>query len=277
MCCVLFDHMKNSCLLWICLLAVLFGSCERELRLDLPVYEQQMVVECYLEKGLPYILSLTESVSFFDADLLPVVDSALVTITHKGEVDTLSLIDTLGVYVDLNLDLLTAPEAGDTSGYYLYVEDLRTGRTAHANTRFLREIPIDTAYYFLNELDTPKAAITLNFTDPTPASNYYKVYFDNGLGAAKPKTFTWSFSDQLIENGEGTRSLSHRFKVGSEVRTRLYHIDSTYYHFLESVDDAIDAGGISISRPARVEGNINGGLGIFTATAYDEWLFLIEE
>ena len=68
------------------------GGLEKEIDLELPVYESQIAVECYLEPGQPFILLLTKSAAYFDAfptEELEFVESILeqeaeVTIRHKG-------------------------------------------------------------------------------------------------------------------------------------------------------------------------------------------------
>lgn len=74
---------------------IALGSCnlEKEIDLNLPLYDGQLVVECYLEPGKPFNLLLTQSSGFFEpfsleteqflSDLL--VNDAQVQIEHGGE------------------------------------------------------------------------------------------------------------------------------------------------------------------------------------------------
>src|SRR6478609_8996865 len=72
-------------------ISLLFQSCnmQKDVDLKLPPYENQMLVECYLAPGKPFRLSILESVSYLANPFPPTVDSAFVTITHNGIVDTL--------------------------------------------------------------------------------------------------------------------------------------------------------------------------------------------
>ncbi|MBK7409342.1 MAG: DUF4249 family protein [Saprospirales bacterium] len=47
---------------------LLFSACnlEKEIELNLPLYDSQLVVECYLEPGKPFNLLLSRSAGFFD-------------------------------------------------------------------------------------------------------------------------------------------------------------------------------------------------------------------
>ena len=62
--------MKINILKNITLLAVLafFSACNltNDVNIDLPDYDRQPVVECYLEPGKPFRLLLSQSYSFFD-------------------------------------------------------------------------------------------------------------------------------------------------------------------------------------------------------------------
>ena len=69
------------------------GGLEKEIDLELPAYESQIVVECYLQPGLPYALALTKSAAYFDPfptnnfDFLESIleEGAEVIISHQGE------------------------------------------------------------------------------------------------------------------------------------------------------------------------------------------------
>ncbi|MFN0274997.1 MAG: DUF4249 family protein, partial [Chitinophagales bacterium] len=49
----------------ISLLLFLFPSCEKEITLDIPQPENKLVVEGYIESGLPPFISLTQTVPFY--------------------------------------------------------------------------------------------------------------------------------------------------------------------------------------------------------------------
>jgi hypothetical protein len=61
--------MKIVNIYFLLLVALVFASCdlEKEIELELPEYERQTVVECYLEPGLPFTLLLTKSDGFFSS------------------------------------------------------------------------------------------------------------------------------------------------------------------------------------------------------------------
>ncbi len=256
--------MRKYFFLFFSLLSMLvyLSSCEKEIEIDLPAYENQLVVECYLEAGLPYILSLTESVGFLDAFDVPVVKDATVTITHNGITDTLTLIDSLNVYV--KLDKVVA--ANDFAPYYLEVKDGK-GRSVSATTQMLPRTSIDTLIYLKN--DSAEASVIMYFDDLPDATNYYKVYFTNANTFDPDSTYSWEFSDNVFANQRTVSGTGYAFREGDDVEVRLYTIDEAYYRFLETVDDAGDATASPFARPSRIISNIEGGTGIFTAVDYD--------
>ena len=98
--------MKNYIVLFLFALTI-FASCdlEREIDVDLPEYQNQLVVEAYLEAGKPYRLLLTESISYFDIpQLVPIDRNRPITIVSSiGEFET-----TIQGLIDL--DLMTEDE-----------------------------------------------------------------------------------------------------------------------------------------------------------------------
>lgn len=250
-----------------------FSACLKDITIDLPEYESKLVVESYLDSNVPYyIVSVTESVSFFTpstfpvSQVLPVVEHAIVTITKGNQTDTLQYIDTLKVYVK---PLTTPMSINDYEDYHLRVEDTMTNRIATASTRFLPVIPIDTVMYLLN--DSLKAAMLMYFYDPKPDENFYKVWFANAANPFERDSLrTWEFSDKALSDGRVSVGMGYNFRVTDTVIVRLYHINEEYYRFLDTVDDAEDASDSPFSRPARIVSNIEGGTGVFVALSYDQ-------
>jgi len=262
---------RINIIFFIGVIILFFLACEKEVTLDLPSYESELVVESYLEVGLPYFVSLTESVSFFDAIELPIIPSATVTITHKGIVDTLEFVDSLGVY--LNLGIIV--QENDYEPFELNITDENTGRTASASTQFLPIIPIDTVVYRLN--DSSQASIIQYFDDDAATEDFYKVFFTNINTFDTDSTYTWEFTDKTFSGQRVPVGMGFNYRVADTVAVRLYHITQDYYKFLESASDAENASESPLSRPSRLISNINDGLGIFTTLVYDEKILIIND
>ncbi len=262
-----------SPLVYLFILAMFYTSCMKDVTINLPEYESKLVVESYLDSNVPfYIVSVTESVSFFTpstfpvSQVLPVVNHAIVTITKGSKTDTLAFIDSLQVYVKA---LQTPLSDTDFEPYQLRVVDTSTNRIATATTQFLTKVPIDTVLYLLN--DSLEAAMLLYFYDPKPDVNYYKVWFANAANPFERDSLrTWEFSDKALGDDRVSAGMGYRFRVDDTLIVRLYHINEEYFRFLDTVDDADDAVSSPFSRPSRIESNIQGGTGIFVALTYDQ-------
>ncbi|OWY22957.1 DUF4249 domain-containing protein [Sphingobacteriales bacterium UPWRP_1] len=279
------SHKKNNKLLLIPAVlaiagALLMSACLQSITIDLPEYESQLVVESYLDANVPfYIVSVTESVSFFTpgtlpvSQSLPVVNNALVTITHGNITDTIPYVDSLRAYIKA---LQTPLTASNFEPYLLRVEDTASNRIATATTRFLPPIPIDTVLYLLN--DSLQAAMLLYFYDPKPDTNYYKPWFANAANIFdRDSLHTWEFSDRALGTDRTSVGMNYNYRLNDTVVARLYHISREYFRFLDTVEDAADASGGPFSRPARIESNIQGGTGIFTALTYDQRMVIIKQ
>jgi hypothetical protein len=259
---------KNLTILFI--LSSFLYSCknmEKEVDLNLPEYESKMVVECYLEPGEKYRLSLFESVSYFEEPTLPSVDSALVIITHNNIKDTLFF----NPYYDpatgkfYNYISIDSVPIDYTSDFFLEIED-RRGRMATAQTKILTPVLIDTVIFKYD--DDSLAYPETRVMDNTSTSDYYRyqVTRDNLQGSS---TQDFHFSDQVIKSSEISLGSDYELKKNDVVIITFYHIDKAYFDFLESVTSAIDANGNPFGQPSVIKSNINGGMGIFTGLSYD--------
>lgn len=250
----------NSILL--ILISIFLISCEKTVEIDLPPIESQLVVESYIEPNFPYILSLTQSASYFDVGAFQSIADATVTITHLGETDTLRYIDSLNFYIGTS-----GLVKYDKFPYELKVED-GFGRKVSATTSFMDIVQIDTITYSLN--DASQASVIMFFDDQKSIENYYHVWFDNAESNDPDSLYHWSFSDKSIADQRTLRGTGFNFDQNDTITVRLYNISKDFYDYLETVGDAISANGSPFGRAARIESNIEGGLGVFTALSFDE-------
>lgn len=254
-------------------------ACQKDLSIELPGYTNELVVEAYLDPDIPfYLVSVTQSVPFLDSLYLPVVPNAMVNIVHVGDTVQLNYVDSLGLYLkehNFNNDNPNWP-------YFLYVSDAN-GHTASATTSFLQVPVIDTLQYLVN--DSLKVSMQLYFNDIIGQDNFYKVWFgrctylpstQSCVVLASDKIRSWEFSDINYKNQLVPVISNYNFDVNDTIITRLYNIDETFFKFLDTADDAIDAASGPFSRPARIEGNIAGGIGIFTALSYSQSTIILQ-
>lgn len=267
--------------LFTCLLSMmLFCGCnkDKDTTIPLPYYPSELVVECYLEPGKPYKLLLTESVSYFEAPAMPEVSDAIVTISHKGKVDTLQYITfTFGNVDTTKLFNFTSPTKvlADYEPYILNVADKR-GRKITGITTLLPPTPIDTLQFFSEPEDTLGYIIS-EIHDNPDMTNYFRyvllsvseeetyaiqsLYFDELLTSSNPALLKVNNNILIKSPNEFSKNPDRK----THHRLQLYHIEEAYYRFLKSVADARDANGNPFAQPPSIKSNVKGGKGIFTA------------
>ena len=69
--------------------SLFFSSCDKVVEVNLPSYEQELVVEMYLEKGQPLRCLLIESLPYTDTAINKPVNDALVIVSDGSNKDTL--------------------------------------------------------------------------------------------------------------------------------------------------------------------------------------------
>lgn len=210
------------------------SGCETEITLDLPVPEEQIIVEGNIEVGMPAFVTLTRSIAFYgDVDLAALenfyVRDAQITVsdgTTTVELMEICLddipvelqplvaeffgipVDSLGaiaynicIYTDPGL-LTGAPvligEAGKT--YNLSIE--AEGKLLTSTTTIPTPVMLDSLFYKPHE--DPGAADSLvrvyaHLSDPPALGNYYRLFVSRNNGPYR--TDFISVTDDLVFNG----------------------------------------------------------------------------
>lgn len=264
------------------------GSLEKEINLNLPEYEPQYVVECYLEPGQPYTLLLTKSSPYFEpfpTDLEGfvenlLVDSAEVLIRHNGK--TLQLVNglvlnplTKKIFNYSNSELVPA----DYDNEFELSITTPDGKHLSATTRILPVVPIDSVVVEFDEVKDSLARVLTYLTDDPNTEDYYRRMLHHGsLDSIPDQDFT-TFDD-FVDDNKIVFGTGFDFVEGDTVFTTIFHIDRAYFDFLESLQYAIDANGNPFGQPSSVISNVTGdanALGIFTGLSYDRKMVRIKK
>src|SRR5688572_22282784 len=141
-------------------LFLVFTACnlEQDIDIDMPEHEPKLVVESYLIPGLPFGLSLSESVAYTDTSAYPLISDATVVISYNGISDTL--------YEDSPGNYLSKKKVpfDFESTFFLYVRDQK-GREITGKTTIHPPTFVDSVKYVFNKKG--KAATVVYFTDST--------------------------------------------------------------------------------------------------------------
>ncbi|MCB9353927.1 MAG: DUF4249 domain-containing protein [Lewinellaceae bacterium] len=275
--------MKTNILTHIAPFAILvFVACNlsREVDIDLPEYDSQPVVECYLEPGKPFRLLLTRSFGFFDPFGVDsnffqnvLLQDAVVTISYNGQTDTLYNTfsfdaSPLKVYNYTGLNLVPAAPG---INYNLHIELPGNAGAIEGQTVMLPLVPIDsTVVQFSPDADTVARVLTYVTDDPNTENYYRRLLNYYSLDSVPEQDFLTPdrfLSTPLLAFGTG-----YELGEGDTVYNTIFHITKDYYDYYESVQLAIIGNINPFAQPSPIKSNVSGSgnpLGVFTCLVYD--------
>ncbi len=268
--------------------SAIFASCnlEQEIEIELPAYEPQSVVECYLEEGKPFRLSLSRSFSYFDtfgqlnADFLKrlLLDSATVTVEHNGKTyslnNTISFDPTTQKFANYVSKELVPADYEHEFKLNILTKD---GEIITSTTKLLPKVPIDSVIVQFAKDDTLARVLTY-FTDDATKSNFYRrVFHEYSLDSVPRQDFVTD--DKLYDTPKVAFGTSYKFAKGDTVINTLYHITEDYFLYYRTVNFAIAGNGSPVGQPSTIRSNVKGAknpLGVFTGVASDRKITIIQ-
>jgi hypothetical protein len=265
------------------LLSVLpFFACNltRDVELDLPDYDSQPVVECYLEPGKPFRLLLSRSYAFFDPFGLDstfvektIIQGATVTIAYQGKTVNLLNIPSFE-QSPLKFFNYTAPDiVPATPGvvYFLNIQLPDNRGNISGTTAMLPIVPIDSVVVQWSP-ETPNRARALTYiSDEVTQTNFYRrILQERSLDSIPAQDFL--VSDRFSSTTTLAFGTGFEYLPNTTIYNTIYHIDQAYYNYLESVQLALVANLNPFAQPSTIKSNVSGTadpIGIFTSLAYD--------
>lgn len=260
---------------------------EKEVDIDLPEYDGQPVVECYLEPGKPFRLLLSNSYSFFDPFGLDstflqktLLDGALVTIAYNGQVDTLPNqlsfeLNPLKIFNYTGKNLVPA-----TPGLQFELNiTLANGKTVQGQTTMLPFVPIDSikTEWIIDNGDS-LARILTYITDDTTQENFYRRMLNySSLDSLPEQDFL--ASDRISTTNLLAFGTGYDLMPGDTVYNAIFHIQKDYYDYIESVQLAVFGNQNPFAQPSPIKSNVRGTanpLGIFTCLVYDRRMTILK-
>lgn len=269
----------NKILIFILAIAA-FASCnlEKEIDLNLPEFESQLVVECYLEPGKPYRANVFQSTSYYapTADLLnSIVQNATVIITYQGVAHTLRP----GIYPDgSNLYVYgssTIVPADYTSDFFLEVID-SAGNRITATTKIAPPIQLDSIQTQPLQDDTSLIVLTFSQDDPTIKNFYRRMQFRTTADETDSLKVDFIVNDEITSNGQLVLGGPPVFVVGDTMVVQFMEITEAFYDYIESRESLESANGNPFAQPGVIKGNIVGGIGIFTGFTVTRQTYYLE-
>ncbi|MFN0215734.1 MAG: DUF4249 domain-containing protein [Saprospiraceae bacterium] len=260
---------------------LLFMACNltKDVEIELPEYDRQPVVECYLEPGKPFRLLMTRSYAFFDVLGLDstflqntLLDDALVTISYNGQTDTLynQLVADFNPikifnYVGKNL----VPNTPGTT-FELNIR-LVDGAEITGSTNMIALVPIDSVVVeFSPEIDS-LARILTYITDDQNKENFYRRLLNySSLDSLPDQDFL--VTDRFAQTSLIAFGTGYEIAEGDTVYNTIFHVTRDYYDFVESVQLAVLGNLNPFAQPSPIKSNVSGSanpIGIFAPLVYD--------
>lgn len=289
-------------------LGLILSSCssfEKNIDIPLPETERQLVIECYLRPNQPFRVLLTETKGYFDSlNECPTVKNAIVVIEYNNRRDTLQEANYLGECSFINPNFIPFMDSTRTrfynygsasicpydleSEFRIHVYDSIGNRSAHASTKLVPTVAIDSISTIWNEARLNFHAY-ITATDNLNERNYYRMQvhknslFDEQgnimgiLNVFRGSVYTNTFSDEIF-NGNSHMSFktNDAYNIGDTIIASLYHITAHHYEYLYSTSRAESANGNPFAQPPTLVTNIQGGLGIFTGLSYTRDTLVIQ-
>lgn len=258
-------------------------SCQKEIVIELPEEEPQIVVDGGIYVGQPAEVTLTWSAGYFDpidsaALVNSVIQNALVTVSDGTTTDTLQFT------LDFNRPIPFVWRGGAIIGqvggtYHLTV--VANGKTATSVTTIPYPVALDSAWFKPEIPGDSLGFMWAHLTDPAGYGNGYR-WFTQRLGEDPVflAPFGSSFDDSFIEaesfdfaynrpsasNSTAEEDSDFRrgyFITGDTVVIRFCAIGTAEVDFFRTFEIEVSNNGNPFAAPGVIETNVTGGLGIF--------------
>jgi hypothetical protein len=286
-------------LLFIGILSLLVSSCTKEVKIDIPGYEEQLVIDGNIETGMPPIVLISRSSDIYaptnlDAYLNGFVSGAVVTVSNGTKTVQLTEICTdnlppgseamasavFGIPVDqlasfhicayTSFDSDIWGEVGKTYNLTVTFE----GKTYTSTTSILQPTALDSVYWKTDDNYTDRGYSWATLSDPL---NQYDAYRWEAKPISDPvfyKPFqpftddqffngkTFDFSYENASNCNGTyEPAEYRcyYKLGDTVVIKVSKLPRDVFEFMEKKYTQIYSSGNPFATPINLPTNIVGG------------------
>ncbi|MCE2682985.1 MAG: DUF4249 domain-containing protein [Flavobacteriia bacterium] len=286
-------------ILFIGILSLIVSSCTKEVKIDIPGYEEQLVIDGNIETGMPPIVLISRSSDIYaptnlDAYLNGFVSGAVVTVSNGTKTVELTEICTdnlppgseamasavFGIPIDqlasfhicayTSFDSDIWGEVGKTYNLTVTFE----GKTYTSTTSILQPTALDSVYWKTDDNYTDRGYSWATLSDPL---NQYDAYRWEAKPISDPvfyKPFqpftddqffngkTFDFSYENASNCNGTyEPAEYRcyYKLGDTVVIKVSKLPRDVFEFMEKKYTQIYSSGNPFATPINLPTNIVGG------------------
>ena len=270
----------RSFLVIVTFLLFVLSACTKEVKMDYPSAEKQLVVEGYIESGRYPVVYLTKSSPYFEkidsSNVVKLIASvAKVSISDGKETEVLTLRYAKNIFPPYYYE--GTDIRGEIGKTYTITVELE-GKTYTSTTTLLEPVSLQKISFVKTTNNKLQNFLSLNFLDPKGVKNCYRIYTKRiGKDPNYVPCYLSTFNDYGFDgqefNFEVIRSYSsvvqtdngRYFVKGDSVMVKFCTIDEQQHNYWKSVETqiAISANpfGLSSSDPLTL---INGGaLGVW--------------
>jgi hypothetical protein len=284
-------------------------SCTKEVKIDIPGYKEQLVVDGRIETGQPAIVLLSKSSNVYSSTnyesyLNSFVDDAIVVISNGTQTDTLTKICTddlppgleqvaagiFGIPVEILVNLhlcayVSLNMLGEVGKTYT-IQISHQGKQYQASSKILNPTAPDSLYWKPEGNFTDRGFSWAKLSDPAATSDSYLWEVKYVEDPQFSKTFNPFFNDKFF-NGltfefayenpmsfndpNGNDAYRGYYQLGDTIVVKLSKIGGKEYNYFEKKYNQIFSGGSPFAVPTNIPTNIEGGaLGVWVA--YSPWI-----
>jgi hypothetical protein len=274
-------------------------SCEQTIELDLPEAEPKIVVDAYIETGLPPYVLLSRTSGYFD----PVSSTSIINDAISGaivfvsdETDTVQLHELTingvvqkGLYVALDTVTYAFMMTGIPGRTYQLFITTPDGKQVSSSAKLQQPVPLDSVWFQLVDGNDSLGLAYGRLNEPDTLGNCYRWLakrigkddvFIAPLGAVFDDRFVNNLEFDLfynrgsIQNSQAVDDNNEEaglFKRGDTIVVKFAAIDRGVYEFWRDAEQQISNNGSPFAVPSNIKSNIIGGIGLFAtyAPAYD--------
>lgn len=231
--------------------------------IDIPIVNQELMLEAYLTPGRNFELMLMESNTLSEDLSLLLNWRADIDISFGN--DTVTLLNILNFEEDsrrvfnYGSPILVSSDDGD---YYQLSVLTQSGKEISAKSEVVAPV-------FIKDFHIDDYSCTVHFVnDINPDKRYYSLIIE-GYKDAKYINKRGYLDASGIDDTVLSFVEKGNFYKWQSLKIKLFHITRENFLFQNSVNQALSANEDPFAVPAKIESNIQGGIGIFTYYTVD--------
>ena len=271
----------------------LLTACEKNVTVEIPEADTQLVVEGYIETGVNPFVILSKTLPFFGS--INTSTTSLLANTVTGALVTINdgtVIDTLKQLAGVDYGIYTTPNVVGEVGKSYILTVIVNGKTLRAVTSIPNPVHLDSVWWKVDGQRDSLGFAWAHLTDPDTLGNCYRWFakrinrytYGEDIGKVKDSIFIapqGSASEDKFFNGRsfdfnafrGQAKNSQKaddqdferifFNRGDTIVVKFCSIDRAHFEFWRTEETQVGNNGNPFGSPAPITSTIEGGLGIW--------------